>query len=275
MYVTQPAVSVGIMQLENELGVKLFFRTSKGIKLTQEGETLYEYVANALNFLESGEDKLRELHNLDGGVLRVGASDMTLKFYLLDYLEKFNKEHPKVRLTVSNNPTPRTLEALKNGSIDFCVISEPVSEDDEITYKRVKTVRDIMVCCPEQYSRFCEGAKDFADLLCHPLVMLDRETSTRRYVEEWMRKCGVSEELLQPEIELATSDLVVDFAKRGIGIGCVVDEFAREDIRSGRLIEIPLKRPFPPRCFMLAHLKKMPLNSGAKQFLALLDGQED
>ena len=117
LYVTQPAVSVGIIQLETELGVKLFHRMSRGIKLTQEGEALYEYVSTAINTLENGEKKLRDMNNLDGGILRVGASDMTLKFYLLDHLEKFNREHPKVHLTVSNNPTPRSIEELKKGKL--------------------------------------------------------------------------------------------------------------------------------------------------------------
>jgi DNA-binding transcriptional LysR family regulator len=270
LYVTQPAVSVGITQLENELGVKLFFRTSRGIKLTQEGETLYEYVANAMAYLESGEDKLRDLNNLDGGVLRVGASDMTLKFYLLDYLERFHREHPKVRLTVSNHPTPRSLEELKHGNIDFCVISEPVRTDAEIEYKRVKAVRDIMVCSPEKYALLGKGAQSFETVLSSTTVMLDRETSTRRYQEEWMRRCGVSDELLQPDIELATSDLIVDFASRGIGIGCVVEDFAKRDIAEGRLKEITLLNPFPPRSFIVAYLKKLPLSSGAKHFISLI-----
>ncbi|MBQ9115557.1 MAG: LysR family transcriptional regulator [Clostridia bacterium] len=275
LYVTQPAVSVGIIQLESELGVKLFFRTSKGIKLTQEGETLYEYVANAMNFLESGEDKLRELNNLDGGVLRVGASDMTLKFYLLDYLERFHREHPRVRLTVSNNPTPSTVEELKNGIIDFCVISEPSREDDEIVYERVKKIRDIIVCSPEKLASLPKGPQKLSELLSlQTFVMLDRGTSTRKYQESWMKRCGVDEDHLQPDIELATSDLVVEFAKRGMGIGCVVEEFAKEDIAAGRLVEIPLAEPFPPRWFMLAYLKKMPLSSGTKQFLELLGKAE-
>ena len=86
-----------------------------------------------------------------------------------------------------------------------------------------------------------------------------------------MRRCGVSDELLQPEIELSTSDLVVDFACRGIGIGCIVEEFARRDIAEGRLREIPLEHPFPVRSFIVAHLKKLPLTSGAKHFLSMLE----
>ena len=270
LYVTQPAVSVGIIQLETELGVKLFHRMSRGIKLTQEGEALYEYVSSAINTLENGEKKLRDLSNLDGGILRVGASDMTLKFYLLDHLEKFNREHPKVHLTVSNNPTPKSLEELKKGNIDFCVISEPVKEDSEIAYKKVKTVRDIMVCTPEKYAELGNGTpQDFTTLLNNTVVMLDRETSTRKYEEDWMRKCGVPAEMLQPEIELATSDLVVEFVKRGIGIGCIVDQFAKQAIEEGKLKEIPLKHPFPPRSFMIAYLKKTQLGSGARHFISM------
>ena len=270
LYVTQPAVSVGIIQLETELGVKLFHRMSRGIKLTQEGEALYEYVSSAINTLENGEKKLRDLSNLDGGILRVGASDMTLKFYLLDHLEKFNREHPKVHLTVSNNPTPKSLEELKKGNIDFCVISEPVKEDSEIAYKKVKTVRDIMVCTPEKYAELGNGTpQDFTTLLNNTVVMLDRETSTRKYEEDWMRKCGVPAELLEPEIELATSDLVVEFAMRGIGIGCIVDQFAKQAIAEGKLKEIPLKHPFPPRSFMIAYLKKTQLGSGARHFISM------
>ena len=271
LYVTQPAVSVGIIQLENELGVKLFFRTSKGIRLTPEGETLLGYVTDALKHLESGEDKLRDLNNLEDGVLRVGASDMTLKFYLLDHLEKFHREHPGVRLTVSNNPTPRCIDELKNGDIDLCVVSEPLHSSSEVVCKKVKSIRDIMVCTPEIYAELGNGKKDFLDILSRTTVMLDRETSTRRYQEEWMRKCGAPEDLLQPDIELSTSDLVVEFAKKGIGISCIVDQFAKQDIDAGRLKEIPLCHPFPPRGFIVAYLKRTPLSAGARHFLSLLE----
>lgn len=271
LYVTQPAVSVGIMQLENELGVKLFFRNSKGIRLTQEGETLYGYVSTALGYLESGEDKLRDMNNLDGGVLRIGASDMTLKFYLLDYLESFNRNYPKVRLTVSNNPTPKCIEELKNGAIDFCVVTEPITNDPEIEYRSVKEVRDIAVCAADAYTDLPEENIGFTEILAHTTVMLDKQTSTRRAQEDWMRKCGAPEELLQPEIELATSELVLEFAKRGIGIACIVEDFAKADILSGKLRELPLAQPFPKRAFLLAHLKKLPLSAAAAHFVSLLD----
>lgn len=271
LYVTQPAISVGIMQLETELGVTLFFRNSKGIKLTQEGEALYGYVSTALSYLERGEDKLRDICDLEGGMLRVGASDMTLKFYLLDYLESFNREHPRVHLTVSNNPTPRCIEELKSGAIELCVVTEPVRADSEIEYRRVRTVRDIAVCAPSAYPELLGGGASFSDILAHPTVMLDRKTSTRRAQEEWMHRCGIADEPLQPDIELATSELVLEFARRGIGVAFVVEDFARADIEAGKLCEIPLADPFPERAFLLGYLKKTPLSSAATYFISMLE----
>ena len=126
-----------------------------------------------------------------------------------------------------------------------------------------------MICSPEKYRELGNGTpQDFKTLLTNTLVMLDRETSTRKYEEDWMKRCGVPAETLQPEIELSTGDLIVEFAQRGIGIGCIVDQFAKQAIAEGRVKEIPLTTPFPPRSFMIAYLKKTQLSSGAKYFIS-------
>ena len=83
---TQPAVSQSMKQLEAQLNVSLFQRTAKGIRLTKEGEILFPYAENCCESIRQGEQKLKELTNLDLGEIRIGASDMTLKYYLLPSL---------------------------------------------------------------------------------------------------------------------------------------------------------------------------------------------
>lgn len=270
LYVTQPAVSSGIRQLESALGVQLFFRTSRGISLTPEGELLLDYVSSALGYLEAGEDKLRDIGGLHSGVLRVGASDMTLKYFLLDYLERFNADYPNVKLTITNNSTPQTLRALKDGLIDFCVISEPVEHDADIITKPVKQIRDIVVCSNSpRFDRLFTGEPvTFERLAEYPLVMLERETSTRTYIENHFRACNAPEKLSEPSVELAQSDLVLQFALRGIGVSFIVEEFAREELASGSLCEVQLLYPFKPRRFLLAYLKKIPLSAASKKFIS-------
>ena len=87
---SQPAVSQSIRQLERSLGVELFYRAARGVQLTAEGQVLYSYVEKGYEQIEQGVEKVRQMQNLELGEVRIGASDMTLQFYLLPFLEKFH-----------------------------------------------------------------------------------------------------------------------------------------------------------------------------------------
>lgn len=268
LFVTQPAVSAAVKQLESLLDCTLFFRTNRGIKLTQEGEILLEHVKTAFAALETGEDRLRDITGLSTGLLRVGASDMTLRFYLLDYIAEFNRKYPGVRLSVSNAPTPQTLDSLIRGEIDLGVVSEPVEGVSEIELKPVREIRDILITSSDKY----EGREvDFEELEKEKLIMLENGTSTGKYIESQLKENGVSASRLQPDIELATSDLILDFVVKGIGYAFIVEDFAKEYLQSGKLHEIKLRKPLRPRHFMLAYLKKANLTSAARRFIESLE----
>ena len=110
--ISQPAVSQSIHQLESSLSCTLFQRTARGMKLTSEGALLYRYAERGYQEFDLGEKRLKQLLHLDAGEVRIGASDMTLRFFLLPYLEKFHELHPGIKVTVTNGPTPETLSYL-------------------------------------------------------------------------------------------------------------------------------------------------------------------
>lgn len=255
------------MSLEASLEVKLFYRENHGIKLTPEGEALYEDVKTAFHYLKAGEDKLRNIRALSGGVLRVGASDMTLRFFLLDYLERFNVLYPAVRMSVINAPTPRTMQAIHSEQIDFGVVSGPVEEAD-ITDTEMIPVRKIrdMVVASNKYNIGKDGKPVRLDeLSSYPLIMLEKGTSTRSYLDTLLPLS-----MRSPGIEVATSDLVLDFTRRGFGIACIVEDFAKDDLNNGLLHEIKLTEPFPPRNLYLTYNKKYPQSSASKRFIDML-----
>lgn len=264
LYMTQPAVSASVKQLEQQLGVTLFFRTNRGIRLTPEGELLDSYVRTALEALEEGEDKLREMTGLNSGLLRIGASDMTLRFYLLEHIQSFSRAFPGIRITISNAPSPATMEALLRGEIDFGVVSGPIDAGHEIETFPVMELRDIVVTASD---RFGTEPVSFEELTGEKLIMLDTSTSTRRFTDAQLRKNKAPDGLLLPDIELSTSDLIIDFACRGIGIAFVPEPFAREAIRKGLLHEIRLQQPFQTRSFLIACRKKTALPAAALRFL--------
>ncbi|MBQ8510161.1 MAG: LysR family transcriptional regulator [Clostridia bacterium] len=262
MYVSQPAVSASIARLEGALGTKVLLRTSRGVALTDEGSTLYNRLKDIFARIDNTEDILRDIAGLQGGTLRIGASDMTLRFFLLDYLQHFRDRYPKVHLSVTNAPTPQTLQALYRGDIDFGVISDPCDPGDRASLELipVREIRDVFVCT-DRYPLL--GRKvSVRELADYPLILLERQTSTRRYVDEVL-----GGQMPSPAIELATSDLLLEFARRGIGITCIVEDFARADLEAGRLYKIDLLEEIPPRRFLLAYLKKGYLPSSARSLI--------
>ena len=130
--ISQPAVSQSIRQLEQQTKAKLFKRVSKGVQLTAEGELLYSYVAKGYEQFLLGEERLKQMQNLELGEIHIGASDMTLQFFLLPYLERFHEKYPGIKVIVSNAPTPETLHNLKKEQIDFGIVSSPLAEDPAI-----------------------------------------------------------------------------------------------------------------------------------------------
>ncbi len=266
LMVSQPAVSQSIHQLESELGCELFIRTSRGMKLSAEGELLFDYVSRGYEQIENGTKQLSQMLKLDSGEVRVGASDMTLRFYLLPYLEKFHEMYPGIKVTVTNGPTPETINYLDRDLIDFGIVSSPFDAGAGVTGIDVKPIADTFVA-GRKFIQYKNHMMDFSDLEKLPIISLEKNTSTRHYIDSFLSESGV---LLQPEFELATSDMIVQFAVRNLGIGCVMRDFAKEEIESGVLFELRFQKIIPKRNISIIINKKKHLSVAADKLLDLM-----
>ena len=273
LYITQPAVSQGIKQLEDALGLQLFRRTTKGAVLTHEGEALFNYVESGYEMLMKGEQKVAELLSLDSGEIRIGASDMTLQYYLLPYLEKFHQLYPKIKVQVTNAPTPRTIEHLSSGRIDLGVVSASNSYADfmdsqgsSLNVKRVRDIEDIFIA-GNRFKDLKNKSLTFEDLKTLPLICLEQDTSTRKYVDGFLSSEGVT---LAPEFELATSNMIVQFVMRNLGIGCVVADFADEYIKNRDIFKLKLSKNIPKRKICVITDNTNTISFAARKLLELL-----
>lgn len=264
--ITQPAVSQSLKQLETSFSVKLFTRASKGIRLTAEGELLYGYVAKGCEQIALGEQKLEQMLNLELGEIHIGASDMTLQFYLLPFLEQFHEKYPAIKVVVSNAPTPETLENLQKSKIDFGVVSTPFENQNELRADTVREIEDVFVA-GRKFIQYKNRMLDLKELEKMPIICLEGITSTRSYIDTFLQNNNV---VIQPEFELATSDMIVQFALRNLGVGCVVRDFAREYLEDGRLFELRFNRIIPRRHFCVVTNPKNPLSVAAKNMLEVL-----
>ena len=261
--ISQPAVSQALKQLESALMVKLFVRSARGIRLTPEGEILYRHVKAGYEQILLGEKKLSSMLRLDYGELRIGASDMTLKFYLLPLLEAYHEKFPGIKVTVTNAPTPETLDLLRQGKIDFGAVSMPFQAGGELSVTPVKEIEDVFVA-GRRFIQYKIIMMDLQELEKLPVISLEGKTSTRSYLDGFLGKSGIR---ICPEFELATSDMIVQFALRGLGIGSVVKDFAAEYLEDGRLFELRFNKIIPKRQICVVRNGRTPVSHAAEEFL--------
>lgn len=268
LFISQPAVSQAIKQLEEKLGGKVFFRIPKGIKLTSEGQVLFEYIEKAYGFIITGEMKFFEMQNLDHGQITIGASDTLCSHYLLPYLEKFHQEYPNVKIKVTNRTTYEILKLLKSGNVDLGILNLPIEEDKLINVVTTIDLEDCFICGKKYYHNLIkkEGIT-LEELVKYPLILLEKGSNTRRFVNAFLSNHQLS---IEPEIELGSVDLLVKFAKIGLGISYVTKNFIVNELKNEEVYEIKIKEEIPKRNVGIVTLKGVPLSSSGNEFLKFL-----
>lgn len=253
LFISQPAVSYGIKQLEEQLGGRLFVRTAKGMELTPEGKMMYEYVSRAYEELAAAENRFSMMRGLEEGTVHIGASDTITKYFILPRLETFKKQYPKITIKITNRTTDEIIGMLKAGKVDLGFVNQ--MQDKSVAGVDLIPCAEIGECfIANKDACFSEPltAGELSDL---PLIMLEEKSSTRRAVEKAVNEEGGR---VAPTFELCSVDLIVDCVKAGLGIGCVTKEYFAKEITSGELTEVPLTFPLPRRNIAMATLAGMP-----------------
>lgn len=265
LYISQSAVSQSIKQLEKQLGVTLFFRKSRAIQLTSEGEILFSYASQAFNFLKTAETKLQEIEGLRSGEIKIGVSDSICKYFIMPYIERFGQLYPKVAIKIINRTTPQLLEVLKNGLVDMVISTLPVNNDLFHSTKFIE-VNDIFVAS-EKFAELKNRKITLHELNRYPLVMLQSNSSTRKSINAFFAGRGLT---CSPEIELESLELLVEFALIGTGIAYVLKESASEHINTGRLFEVSTCEKLPPRDIGIVTMKNVIPSKAVKTFIEIL-----
>ncbi|MFF2090472.1 LysR family transcriptional regulator [Paenibacillus sp. NPDC058174] len=265
LHITQPSVSYAIKQLEEHFGAKLFDRLSKGVRLTEEGRALYEYVEQSFSLLSRGEKKLRELVQLDAGELRIGASGPIIKHVLLPHLGKFHAEHPQIRIRLMQIKTSEVTRQLQEEQIDLGLVHLPL-EEDTLDVTPFIEIQDCFVV-GKAYKELAEHPLTVRELTQIPLLLPTSGSSTRLFVEHWFAERGIYKE---PDIELTSTEMIVEFAQQGYGAAFVARQFAQRELAEGSLCELQLTDPIPPRMIGIVTRKNKVLPSASSSFLSLL-----
>ena len=263
LFISQSAVSQSIKVLEKKLNQKLFIRSTKRVQLTPEGEILFKHIEPAMNLIKQGENQLLEAHTLNGGQLRIGASDTICRYYLVPYLNQFHKQFPHVHIKVTNQTSIACASLLEHGQVDFVIVNYPNSALSSTHIPRViNEFRDVFVA-NRQYFPLDGREVSLEDLQKYPILMLDRKSTTSEFLHSLFQQNQLD---LVPEIELSSNDLLIDLASIGLGIAFVPDFCVSRT--SGDLFQLPLKNELPGRQLAIIHSEQMPVSNAARQFMS-------
>ncbi len=250
LYISQPAISKAIGKLEDSLGLSLFTRSSRGVQLTSEGEILFEHAREAFEALERGEQELRRIQEFDIGHLRIGVSNTLCKYILLPYLKTFIDQYPHMKVTIESQSTVQTLNRLEQQKIDLGLVAEPSLRKD-LSFIPVMDIQDIFVSTRAYLENLYlrEGA-DTNIFETGNIMLLDENNMTRHHVDEYMAENAIFPHQI---LEVTTMDLLIEFAKIGLGVACVIRELVQKELDTGVLVEIPLQNSISRRTIGFAY----------------------
>ena len=262
----QPNITRCMNNLESELGCKLFIRSHQGVTLTAEGEKVYERVAVAYEQLRTVEEELALERSLESGLITIGASETALRLMLLSRLEHFHTRYPHVRLRISNHSTPQALQAVKNGEVDFAIITTPAEVESGLKMVELKPFYEVLVG-GRTFTALASQNLSLKELNNYPLISLSDESMTRAFYRQFFLDHGA---VLKPDTEAATTDQMLTLVKSELGIAFLPQTMAQDALARGEIVQLHLQEIIPQRSICLVYDHHRPLNTAARKFQQLL-----
>ncbi len=267
LYISQPAVSRSIKQLELQLGVNLFTRTHRGMVLSaQGGKMIFAEVERALNLLEQAENRIAEVKNSATGTIRIGASDTIFEYFLADKIVEFHERFPAVKIELTADFTPETIAKLKADKCDVAFVNLPITADSEVKlHGNCMRLNDIFITS-DKYAQQSGGVLPLSKLREYPLIFMAENTVARRSLENFLSSVGVS---LAPAIEVGSWDLMKRLVAKGMGIGVIPREYAMRELEEKQLYEVQTDLKLPVRSIGILLMKNAPISYALHCFIEL------
>ncbi len=245
LYISQPAISKSIVKLEDSLDTKLFKRNSRGVTLTEEGDVLFKYIHDAFDSINSAETELKRMKEFNIGHIEIGVSTTLCRYILLPYLQRFMEKYPNIRVSIKTMATAQTLLLLDSRKLDIGLVAEPRTRRSELRMTHSREIHDVFVATPQYLENLRSICGDNFNVFEEANIMLlDINNMTRRHIDEYFKSVNIEPVQI---LEVTTMDLLIEFAKIGIGVSCVIRELVQDELKNGTLVEIPLKLPIPSR----------------------------
>ena len=266
---TQPAISIAIKRLEEELGEPLFDRSSKNGALTEAGKILLSYAQRMLNLRDEAKEAVGELRGMFRGRLTIGANESTSLYLLPPLLLEYRKRHPNIKIEVFRNVSEKIPLEVQERNLDFGFLSyDPMNPQ----LQSIEIHRDELTLVVPPKHRLAKlkqiAVKDLAE---EQFVAHNVKTPSRTKIFELFAQNRTP---LNICIELATLDTIKDFVKRGVGVAILPRLSVQTEINSGELVEVPVNGMKIEKPLRLVCRRETSLSHAAKSFLEIVRGKQ-
>ena len=258
----QPNVTHTMNRLEEQLGCVLFIRSNRGVTLTPEGERLYARVSSAAVQIQEAEEELSASATLEHGSISISATETALNIYLSDKLRAFHEDFPKIRLRISNHSTPQAVQAVRNGEVDFAVVSTPAEAEAPLNIVELESFREILVG-GRTFTALASQTLSLKELSAYPLISLSEESMTRAFYRQFFLE---HDAVLRPDTEAATTDQMLTLVRSELGLAFVPEPMTRNALKSREIVQLTLREEIPARSVCLVYDRHRPLNTAARAF---------
>lgn len=253
LIITQSAVSKAIKKLEEDLNTKLFYRNSKGVKLTDKGEELLFYVKEAFNSLITAERAMIESKTLNKGKISIGVPSQIGSFYIFEDIANFHKRYPNIEITIISKTTKQLLKLLECHEIDFIIDTSPInSKIDDIVIKPLIEVENCFVVKADT-SIFVDEITSIKNLANYPLVLPVKGADNRKQLDRIFEKNKVE---LNNVINIHTSEMIVGSIKKDLGIGYIIYDVIKDNVKNGEFKIVNIKESLPKITINLVYIEK-------------------
>ena len=264
LFLTQPAISLQIKALEQELGEILFERMRKSIRLTPAGEVLYRRVQEVFDRLEVAREEIAALRQVLRGRLVIGTSDTNCTYLLPGPLQQFRRQYAEVELDIRNRMSAEIGQMVLGHEVDFGLATLPAKHRDLVSEELFER-SDVLVCRPDHPLAQRKYVR-LQDVVEHPLLALERGSTSRRLMEEAFIRAKLE---LQPAMNLASIEVIKRFVEIGMGIA-VVPRMAVEKEAAAGLLQSVRVRGLAPRTIGLIEHRGRRRSPAVQAFLDIL-----
>lgn len=243
LYVSQPAISLQIQNLERQLDVPLFDRAGRRAQLTEAGYLLLSYGEKVLSLCQETCLAIEDLQNLKGGTLVVGASQTTGTYLLPRMIGLFRQQYPNVAVQLHVHSTRRTAWSVVNGQIDLAIVGGEISVELAQSLEIVPYARDELVLIVPVSHPFAQQEIIAQEDLYHlQFISLDTQSTIRRVIDQVLTRAGIDTTRLKIEMELSSIEAIKNAVQSGLGVAFVSTSAIEKELSMGVLQTLKIDR---------------------------------